>query len=529
MIRNPRSPRSPRSYWPCVAACLTGVAVAYAADTLLHRGPVDPPAAVTALLVSETAPGHFAPEATQPLRFIQPKPQPTPLPTPLTPREQAAKELERLGQKPTGAALAQALRTGAPLSIALFLQAGVDPDALDGDGRPMLVVACEAENVSAAKQLLQAGANPDCVGPDGRTPLMIAAARGQTALMETLVQGGAELAVADREGHTALSHAVMAGDPEPVHWLIEHGFPPECGPCCGGAGSLVRHALSTGKLAVIEPVLQFEKPLHWQPETREALYAAVRRQDKPLARVLLANLAEPPTPEGARQPLLGFAIAWQEPATLRFLLECGADPNTPLGSPVEPVFSRLIAPKSMRYYLEKEAGMTPLMLAAGMGRLDMVETLLEHGAKRGTLTRKSKMAALSFAAQADNVEVMQRLLGKSPRPEDQHTRVEISLGGQRARLWKNGKLVFSAPVSTGRPGYATPAGRFVVTDKTRSRFSSIYKVEMPYFMRLSCSAVGMHAGVVPNHPASHGCIRLPYSAAVRFYHEVEVGTLVTIR
>jgi len=32
---------------------------------------------------------------------------------------------------------------------------------------------------------------------------------------------------------------------------------------------------------------------------------------------------------------------------------------------------------------------------------------------------------------------------------------------------------------------------------------------MPYFMRLSGSDVGLHEGVVPRGPASHGCIRLP--------------------
>ena len=52
---------------------------------------------------------------------------------------------------------------------------------------------------------------------------------------------------------------------------------------------------------------------------------------------------------------------------------------------------------------------------------------------------------------------------------------------------------------------------------------------MPFFLRLSCSPVGLHAGVVPDYPASHGCVRLPAEVARKFYEIVPRGTLVEIR
>jgi lipoprotein-anchoring transpeptidase ErfK/SrfK len=67
-----------------------------------------------------------------------------------------------------------------------------------------------------------------------------------------------------------------------------------------------------------------------------------------------------------------------------------------------------------------------------------------------------------------------------------------------------------------------------VTDKKTFHMSSIYKVKMPFFMRLSCRDFGMHEGYVPDYPASHGCIRLPSEAARKFFKEVPIGTLVTI-
>ncbi|MDB6151759.1 MAG: hypothetical protein JWL90_212, partial [Chthoniobacteraceae bacterium] len=139
---------------------------------------------------------------------------------------------------------------------------------------------------------------------------------------------------------------------------------------------------------------------------------------------------------------------------------------------------------------------------------------------------KYKLVPLNFAAWAKSPESMQVLLENSPAPEQ--IRIEISIGSQRAQLIKNGIPVLSTSISTGRRGYPTPQGRFVITDKDRSHVSTIYKVKMPFFMRLSCREFGMHEGYAANPFASHGCIRLPAQVARQLYREVPIGTLVTI-
>ena len=118
------------------------------------------------------------------------------------------------------------------------------------------------------------------------------------------------------------------------------------------------------------------------------------------------------------------------------------------------------------------------------------------------------------------------LLGSGPRPEE--LRIEISLASQQATVIRNGVPALRTDVSTGRRGFSTPSGRFVITDKKRHHQSSIYKVPMPYFMRLNCRDFGMHEGYVPNYPASHGCIRLPSSAARKLFAEIPIGTVVCI-
>jgi lipoprotein-anchoring transpeptidase ErfK/SrfK len=153
--------------------------------------------------------------------------------------------------------------------------------------------------------------------------------------------------------------------------------------------------------------------------------------------------------------------------------------------------------------------------------------LIEAGGNRTRLSGRNKMSALDVAAETGHWRSAQILLGGGPPPDQ--LRIEISLALQRVALVKNGVPVYRTQCSTGRPGYSTKRGEFVITNKERNHRSTIYHVEMPYFMRLSCLDFGMHAGYVPNYPASHGCIRLPADAARKFFSEIPVGTVVTVQ
>ncbi|MEI6350501.1 MAG: ankyrin repeat domain-containing protein [Verrucomicrobiota bacterium] len=529
--RNPVMAIVSARVWARLAGAVFGGASAFAVYSLAHWSGMQPPP------VGEQFPeparedsGVALPSPVQ----ASPSPSATPSPTPASildiERERALQKLEVLGKQPNGDNLASVAASGAIDDLELLLQAGVSPDATTADRQPALLLACENGQGPAALRLLEAGASPNAKSADGRTALMASAERDEPDLLSRLAQFGADTQQKDQQGHSALQYALRARAYLALEWLLDFGAPMEDA-CCDNHGSPLIHALESSDPTLISLLLQAQRrahPLPWSRTTREALFAALRAQNKPIVRVLLRNHPEPPTPEGFRQPLLAYAIAWHEVPLLRLLLECGADPNTPLGNPVERAFARLVPDENARFYFAKETGITPLMLSSLTGHLDCVEALLQYGAQRGKLTGRYKMAAISFAAHYKRSDIMQVLLGKSPNPEDQHIRIEISLGNQRAVLWKDNRAVLSAPISTGRSGFPTPSGSFVITDKERMRYSSIYKVSMPYFMRLNCSEFGMHEGVVPNYPASHGCIRLPREAAIRFFHEVEMGNLVTI-
>jgi hypothetical protein len=107
--------------------------------------------------------------------------------------------------------------------------------------------------------------------------------------------------------------------------------------------------------------------------------------------------------------------------------------------------------------------------------------------------------------------------------------IAISIANQRLTLYDRGEVVAQAPVSTGMPGHPTPTGVFSVIQKQVFHESNIYSgAPMPYMQRITWSGVAMHAGVLPGHPASHGCIRMPYDFAVKLYGLTRAGARVII-
>jgi L,D-transpeptidase catalytic domain len=105
----------------------------------------------------------------------------------------------------------------------------------------------------------------------------------------------------------------------------------------------------------------------------------------------------------------------------------------------------------------------------------------------------------------------------------------ISIADQRVSVYDDGTLIARSSVSTGVKGHPTPLGVFSVIGKERWHRSNIYSAApMPYMQRITWSGIALHAGVVPDHPASHGCIRLTNDFAIRLWHLTKRGTRVII-
>lgn len=137
------------------------------------------------------------------------------------------------------------------------------------------------------------------------------------------------------------------------------------------------------------------------------------------------------------------------------------------------------------------------------------------------------------------------------------SRVVVSLSKQRAYLLHGADIAIDSPISSGKRQGMTPTGHFSVLEKDKDHRSSVYgdfvdgsgrtvrrgvslKIDsapsgtryvgapMKWFMRLTGDGVGMHIGILPGYPASHGCVRMPPQAAEMFYARVKVGTPVEV-
>jgi ankyrin repeat protein len=422
------------------------------------------------------------------------------------------------------------LRAGvlALVLIALWAIAiGPEPPARITISPDELVRAVTIQRDSLIDLCLIERVDPNGHDAQGRTPLLIATSQQDWKTARRLLDAGAAVDLADKNGFTPVMAAAMHGDLEMFRLLLVRStnLHPEK-PCADGQ-DLLALALDGGNPEVIKTVLERLPPAQeWTASARRALARAFQAGKKDEIRLLLSKHATPATPEGKNVPFLAYAIASSNASLFNTLLNCGADPNTALPSRCDKDFLALL-PNGLRSYIEDDRSVTVLMLAAGLGQIDYLRALIDAGANRTRLTTRNKMSALDIAAETGHWRSTQILLGGGPAPDK--LRIEISLTIQQVALLKDGVPIYHARCSTGRAGYSTKRGEFVITNKERNHRSTIYHVEMPYFMRMSCLDFGMHAGYVPNYPASHGCIRLPEDTARKFFSEIPVGTVVTIQ
>lgn len=235
-----------------------------------------------------------------------------------------------------------------------------------------------------------------------------------------------------------------------------------------------------------------------------------------------------PAPTPSQDDELLRAIAENNLEDARKALDQGANPNATIPFPVSDYWKQRYAASKFECYILHEPGTSALMLACADKKPDLIKLLLDYGADRLQKTRRYKVFALQIAARNQDIETMRRLMDITPESEAGRSRIRVDLQNQTATLWRDDKLLLLTFISSGKDSTPTPKGEYLVTDKERHWKSTIFRVPMPYYLRLSCKDFGLHEGHVPNYRASHGCIRLPEKEAKEFFKQTPVGTLVII-
>jgi hypothetical protein len=169
-----------------------------------------------------------------------------------------------------------------------------------------------------------------------------------------------------------------------------------------------------------------------------------------------------------------------------------------------------------------EATMLPLLfLAAALAQADLPQPTI-------TVTGKISLDNASVLRAARSLKAGEYLWAPEAAPEGPMLMV-VSLQTQRAVIYRNGLPIGITTVSSGKPGHETPIGIFTVLQKHKEHHSNLYNgAPMPFMQRLTWDGIALHAGKLPGHAASHGCIRLPEKLASLLYEQTKLGMTVVV-
>ena len=199
----------------------------------------------------------------------------------------------------------------------------------------------------------------------------------------------------------------------------------------------------------------------------------------------------------------------------------------------------------------------PVRLSSSLCAMALLITAVLVSAERPTPSpppAQPMRKASDLIRRQEPIKINQSLL-KEVTPDAVH--VVVSLPKQRAYLMTGEQIVIDSPISSGKRGHTSPMGHLHVLEKDPNHHSSLYGdfvdssgrivragvsaridaapsgthfagAAMKWFMRLTEEGVGMHIGILPGYPASHGCIRMPPDGAKLFYDHVKVGTPVDV-
>lgn len=433
--------------------------------------------------------------------------------------------------------------------VDLLLEYDADPSfAPEGAAVPLLG-AIESGNVAIANQLIVAGAKLD-------TQAMLAKAyeKRNDPLMVLLLTAGADPeSLFPGTEERVFDRAVAEGATGAVRTLLAAGAP---------IGDNLWAALLTGQDDLIRLILDAgADPRQPGPEGQDPLSWCLTHQRFRAARELLDGGADPnarydsdeswlsksiregnadislalveggATVEGVKtrdgHSLLAWATAHRMPEVVRALLEAGADPDAHERNPASSELREMFSSNTFKYHLRVDRRIVPMMMAAAHRDHEIAQILMDGGAKGTAYTPKYLTPAIIGSWYKD-VKIQQiALLGGIPKVQPRKLIVDLS--SQRVTLYEYGKATFSTRCSTGKRGYRTPAGEYVISDRHRHHNSSIYGSSMPFFQRFSYSAFGIHQGHCPGYPASHGCIRLPWDSARHLFGKLKVGDLAIIQ
>lgn len=280
--------------------------------------------------------------------------------------------------------------------VDILVEKGVDIDTKDINLMTPLLFASSRGNVEMIRHLIDLGADVKAANNRGMTVLHMATIAGNVDLLTLLVDHGARVNITSENGITPLHSAASYGRTQSVKFLVEHGADIEAETDEGEPP--LSWAAGRNSLGAAQYLVSMGADVnHRSKDGSTALHNVAGRGTISIADFLVENGADvnASTP-GGFVPLTSAAWAANGAEMAKFLILNGAEVNP------DPCRNNKDCTCSPNFR-------TPLHAACDVGNLEMIEVLVNNGAKVNLLSNDG-MTPLKCAVKSGNFEAVKFLV-----------------------------------------------------------------------------------------------------------------------
>ncbi|MBI4815533.1 MAG: ankyrin repeat domain-containing protein [Deltaproteobacteria bacterium] len=296
----------------------------------------------------------------------------------------------------------------------------------DVEGARPIHAAATGGHLAVLDLLLKSGARAEVADGAGGTPLIYAAVAGQLDCMKRLLAAGADLDAVMATGVSALELAAQKEHRDVVAWMLESGTKrhqqmPELSP------SVLEIAVSKADLPLIRMLLEHEATLESSGLSSSLLSQAIDTKSEDIAELFMDKSEVNKAGSFGRRPIhdaaeRGMARTVAQLAKRGAKLDdvdskgltaliLGAKSAYPLGvceALIEAGANLDGVETDSAFFVNGEAGMSGLMVAASLGNEELVDLFLKRGAALD-LTDAAGRSALTHAAQNGHEAIVKQL------------------------------------------------------------------------------------------------------------------------
>lgn len=341
-----------------------------------------------------------------------------------------------------------------PIGFVLALLTPFSLNAVETD-KQQLLEAARLGDRAAVERLIAEGADVNVRNELGLTALTLAAREGHPGVVETLLNLGADLDIRAGTGiYTEIVPEPGAGvevTQNSNSTVVDFSKPAKVnyGRLYGETALIM--AAQKGHAEIVRLLLTKGASIDMQTsDGKTALMKALEKADTEMAKLLLANGADSNVTTMKGTPLLQIAALGDHVDIVDILLARGADANYQEAYYPKSTILILTAEYGHADVIESllehgaridernEQGNTALILAARKGHAVAVEVLLRHGADPNVQEKFTKRTPLFEAIEKDHTEVAKTLLEYGASPGIKSSTGQTPL--QLARGWKRKEI-----------------------------------------------------------------------------------------